>query len=76
MAIETETLSITLPALRKVCAPLATELEADWSVGAAESRIKVVIMVSKLGHRLADLLWRWPSGELPFEIPWLPRWCI
>ena len=26
-------------------------------------------MVSKLGHCLADLLWRWRSGELAFEIP-------
>ena len=25
-------------------------------------------MVSKLGHCLADLLWRWRSGELDCEI--------
>jgi formyltetrahydrofolate deformylase len=68
MAIETETLSVTLPAFRKAFAPLAAELEADWSIRAAESRMKVVIMVSKLGHCLADLLWRWRSGELAFDI--------
>jgi formyltetrahydrofolate deformylase len=27
------------------------------------------VMVSKLGHCLADLLWRWRSGELTFDIP-------
>jgi len=26
-------------------------------------------MVSKMDHCLADLLWRWRSGELPVEIP-------
>ncbi len=31
--------------------------------------MKVVIMVSRLGHCLADLLWRWRSGELAFDIP-------
>jgi formyltetrahydrofolate hydrolase len=69
MAIETETLSMTLPAFREAFAPLATQLEADWTIRAAESRMKVVIMVSKLGHCLADLLWRWRSGELAFDIP-------
>jgi len=69
MAIETETLSIKLPALRKSLEPLAKQLGADWTIRPAESRMKVVIMVSKLGHCLADLLWRWRSGELAFEIP-------
>ena len=69
MAIETETLSMTLPAFREAFAPLGAELEADWSIRPAESRMKVVIMVSKLGHCLADLLWRWRSGELAFDIP-------
>ena len=31
--------------------------------------MRVVLMVSKLGHCLADLLWRWRSGELAFDIP-------
>jgi formyltetrahydrofolate deformylase len=26
-------------------------------------------MVSQLGHCLADLLWRWRSGEFAFDIP-------
>jgi formyltetrahydrofolate deformylase len=68
MAIETETLSMTLPAFREAFAPLATQLEADWTIRTAESRMRVVIMVSKLGHCLADLLWRWRSGELAFDI--------
>jgi len=31
--------------------------------------LRVVLMVSRLGHCLADLLWRWRSGEFAFDIP-------
>ncbi len=69
MAIETETLSLDLPTLRAAFEPLGKELAANWTIRLAESRMKVILMVSKLGHCLADLLWRWRSGELAFEIP-------
>jgi formyltetrahydrofolate deformylase len=44
-------------------------LQADWTIREESVKMKVVIMVSKLGHCLADLLWRWRSGELSFDIP-------
>jgi formyltetrahydrofolate deformylase len=69
MAIDTHTLRDDLLALRDAFRPLAEELRAEWSIRPAESRLRVVLMVSKLGHCLADLLWRWHSGEMPFEIP-------
>ena len=34
-----------------------------------EHRPRVLLMVSKFGHCLNDLLHRWSSGTLPFEIP-------
>ncbi|RFC45300.1 MAG: formyltetrahydrofolate deformylase [Verrucomicrobia bacterium] len=69
MEIETHTLRCDVKALRDAFEPLASELNAEWSLRPAESRPKVVLMVSKLGHCLADLLWRWRSGELAFDIP-------
>ncbi len=68
MQIDTRTLAVDLPALRQEFTPLATELQAEWTIRTSETRRKVIIMVSKLGHCLADLLWRWHSGELEFEI--------
>ncbi len=68
MAIETETLSVPLEVLRERFAPMAAELRAEWTIRAAESPMRVILMVSKLGHCLADLLWRWRSGELAFDI--------
>jgi formyltetrahydrofolate deformylase len=68
MEIDTQTLRTDLPTLREAFQPLATEVKAEWTLRAAESRLRVVLMVSKLGHCLADLLWRWRSGELAFDI--------
>lgn len=69
MAIDTHSLRPDLVELRRSFAPLAAEMGAEWSIRPAESRMRVVLMVSKLGHCLADLLWRWRSGELAFDIP-------
>lgn len=69
MEIDTHTLKEDLLSLREAFQPLATELKAEWTLRPAESRPRVVLMVSKLGHCLADLLWRWRSGELRFDIP-------
>ena len=69
MEIETGNLSVTLEDFRRDFAVLGTELGAEWTVRPVDRKPKVVLMVSKLGHCLADLLWRWRSGELAFEIP-------
>ncbi|MHA3773248.1 formyltetrahydrofolate deformylase [Verrucomicrobiota bacterium sgz303538] len=69
LAIDTHSLRGDLIDLRRNFQPLADECIAEWSIRPAESRMRVVLMVSKLGHCLADLLWRWRSGELAFDIP-------
>jgi formyltetrahydrofolate deformylase len=69
MAIDTATIALDTPGLRKAFTPLATELDADWSIREETTHLRVAILVSKLGHCLADLLWRWRAGELPMDIP-------
>lgn len=69
MEIDSSTLRDELPQLRDAFRPLAEKLGAEWTLRSAETRLRVVLMVSKLGHCLADLLWRWRAGELAFEIP-------
>ncbi|HEY5895176.1 MAG TPA: formyltetrahydrofolate deformylase, partial [Chthoniobacterales bacterium] len=69
MAIDSSTLALELPALRKAFTPVAREIAADWTVRDESSKMRVAILVSKLGHCLADLLWRWRSSELEMEIP-------
>ena len=57
----TKTLSVDLPALRAAFEPVGAQLQAEWTIHATHARMKTVLMVSKLGHCLADLLWRWRS---------------
>ena len=69
MAIDTSTLALDAAGLKKAFTPLANDLEAAWSIREEKTRLRTAILVSKLGHCLADLLWRWRVGELPMEIP-------
>jgi formyltetrahydrofolate deformylase len=69
MAVDTETLALETQALAKAFAPLATELGADWSIREDRNKTRVAIMVSKIGHCLVDLLWRWREGDLRMELP-------
>jgi formyltetrahydrofolate deformylase len=48
--------------------PLARELNADWNMRQESTLPRVVLLVSKELHCLADLLQRWKRGELPIEI--------
>jgi formyltetrahydrofolate deformylase len=48
---------------------LANEFALTWKLTDSEVPRRVVILVSKLPHCLADLLYRWESKDLEFEIP-------
>jgi formyltetrahydrofolate deformylase len=67
--MEIESLQVDLPTLRAAFEPLGKELGAEWTLRSAEARRKMIVLVSKQGHCLADLLWRWRSGELACDIP-------
>jgi formyltetrahydrofolate deformylase len=43
-------------------------LQMRWQLHAAEQPMRTILMVSKLGHCLNDLLFRWRSGLLPLDI--------
>lgn len=48
---------------------LAGDLRADWSLRPDDRKTRTVLLVSKQDHCLADLLWRWRSGELGIDVP-------
>ncbi len=56
-----------IAALRKAFAALAQSFGMTWSMRPAAERKRVALMVSKFDHCLADLLYRWRSGEMPME---------
>ena len=49
--------------------PIAEQFEMDWILQPADHRMRVLIMVSKFGHCLNDLLYRTSIGALRIEIP-------
>ncbi|WP_321785834.1 formyltetrahydrofolate deformylase [Paraburkholderia sp. J94] len=58
-----------LDGLRDAFAPLADEFGMRWELHDANVKPRVVLMVSKIGHCLNDLLFRYRTGQLPIEIP-------
>ncbi|KAB2541010.1 formyltetrahydrofolate deformylase [Salipiger aestuarii] len=49
-------------------AGIATRFGADFAFHDPSEKMKVVIMVSRFGHCLNDLLYRWRIGALPIDI--------
>ncbi|WP_179401244.1 formyltetrahydrofolate deformylase [Burkholderia guangdongensis] len=58
-----------LDTLRAQFAPLAEQFGMRWEMHDAGVKPRVVILVSKIGHCLNDLLFRYRTGQLPIEIP-------
>ncbi|WP_299440829.1 formyltetrahydrofolate deformylase [uncultured Phycicoccus sp.] len=54
---------------RDLFAPVAAEYAMEWTIRDAAQPYRAVLMVSRFGHCLNDLLFRWRSGALNLEIP-------
>ena len=67
MRVEFDPGSTTRDAIRSEFAALAGELAMDWKLALRDRPRRVLIMVSKFDHCLADLLYRWRIGELAME---------
>lgn len=48
---------------------IATPFKMDWKLTDTAKKPKVILMVSKQGHCLNDILHRYSTGYLPIEIP-------
>ena len=53
--------------LKSDFATLADEYGMDWKIALRDRPRRVLLMVSKFDHCLADLLYRWRIGELPMD---------
>jgi len=62
-------LSISKQIFEKKFSLIAENLEIKWSLYEGKKKKRMAIFVSKEGHCLFDLLWRWKSGELDVDIP-------
>lgn len=60
--------SLDVERLKAEFAPIAAGFDMTWAIHDANVRPKVLLMVSKLEHCLADLLFRWRMGEMKMDI--------
>ena len=67
MRVEFDPGETTREAIRADFAALAVEYEMDWKLALRDRPRRVLIMVSRFDHCLADLLYRWRIGEMPME---------
>jgi formyltetrahydrofolate deformylase len=59
---------LPLEAMREKFAGLARSYDMNWQIEDVARRVRVLIAVSKLGHCLQDLLYRWHTGVMPVDI--------
>ncbi|MEV0415782.1 formyltetrahydrofolate deformylase [Streptomyces sp. NPDC050448] len=59
---------VTLDKLRASFAAIGDSFRMDWQLHRSDDRMRIVLMVSKFGHCLNDLLFRTSIGALPVEI--------
>jgi len=64
-----EDTALTDEVLRETFSALADTMQMNWQLHDAFKKPRVLLMVSKIGHCLNDLLFRYKSGLLPVEIP-------
>ena len=66
--IKASSLPFDLDTFKTVFEPIAKEYSMQWSISDSEVKKRVVLMVSKESHCLADILHRWHSDEFNAEI--------
>ena len=62
-------ISVEIAEFRRLMAPVAERLGATWDVVPSERHARALILVSKAGGPLNDLLFHKRSGDLPIDIP-------
>lgn len=59
---------VTVDKLRASFAAIGDSFRMDWQIHRSSDRMRIVLMVSRFGHCLNDLLFRSRIGALPVEI--------
>jgi len=59
---------VSLEQMREVLAPAVEPFDMDWDLHDATAPMRAVVMVSKQGHVLNNLLFSTREGQLPIEI--------
>jgi formyltetrahydrofolate deformylase len=69
MEIESKGFGLGRDEFGSAFAPLAHRHGLNWRISFTDRPKRVAILVSRQGHCLIDLLWRWEAGELDAQVP-------
>lgn len=69
IAFELDGAGVACEPLADVFRPIADSFDMDWTLHIASKPARVLLMVSKFDHCLANILYRQKIGELNIEIP-------
>jgi formyltetrahydrofolate deformylase len=58
-----------IPNLEELFSPVARDFDMEWHIYDSARKPRALIMVSRFGHCLVDLLYRIRIGALPIEVP-------
>jgi formyltetrahydrofolate deformylase len=59
---------LDLAALRRAMTGVAAEFGMDWDLADQGARARILLLCSRAGHCVNDLLYRWHTGWLPAEV--------
>ena len=59
---------LSLATLQQEFAAVGARYHMQWQIHDTQSKPRILLAVSKAGHCLNDLLFRWQSGQLPVQI--------
>ncbi|GAA2598864.1 formyltetrahydrofolate deformylase [Streptomyces roseoviolaceus] len=59
---------VSVEKLRASFAAIGDSFQMEWQINRADRKMRILLMVSKFGHCLNDLLFRARTGALPVEI--------
>ncbi|WNZ10692.1 formyltetrahydrofolate deformylase [Streptomyces sp. 11x1] len=59
---------VNVDKLRASFAAIGDSFQMDWQINLADEKMRIVLMVSRFGHCLNDLLFRASTGALPVEV--------
>ncbi|WP_017429576.1 formyltetrahydrofolate deformylase [Vreelandella jeotgali] len=66
--VRADSINMTHGDFRAAFAPIADAFEMDWAMTDSRDSQRIVLMVTKENHCLADLLYRWSNDELGGDI--------
>ena len=69
--IELEGFDLSHGTFERAWRPIADKHQLNWRMYWGNEVKRMAVLVSKASHCLNDLLWRWKTGELAVEIPFV-----